>query len=817
MASRCWRASSAGQVAGREVTTIEGLAGAAGEPLHPVQRALIAERASQCGYCTPGIALRAAALLAEHPDPGDEQIAAALDPCLCRCGCHPRIVRAVHRAAALARGEDDCGAEPAGTIHLELSRPARPWDLSAPGERDWFGVLGHGLVVVWPPSAAGTWPRSGGAWLHVAASGTVTAFTGKVDVGQDNQTALRLLVAEELAVDPAVVRLVQGDTDLCPYDAGTFGSLSLRDAGEALRRAAAGARQIPIGLAAARLGGPRACLHAEQGSVVCRLTGVRLPYTALLAGSRQVEVLSEEPPLISPAEWATAGRPFAARRADVVTGARRFVSDLRRPGLRHGAVLRPPAPGAALRSADTAAAEAMPGVTVVRDREFTGVTAPDPGTARRAVAAIDADWDQLPPGPADLEAYLRSHPVGGQGWQRAVTSETGEVETALAAAVIGVQATYTTAYLAHVPLETRAAVAEWSGGRLTVWTGTNVPFAVRARLSETFGISEAAIRVIVPPVGGGFGGKHGDEAIEAARLARATGQPVMVHWSRAEEFQHGFLRPMAVIDVRAGLDTAGSITAWDFLDINAGANGFAFPYAVPDRRLRYQPAASPHAQGPYRALAATANTFARESHIDALAYAAGTDPLRFRLRHLEDERLAAVLQAAAARFGWPPGWQPAGRPTWRDGQWVWRGAGLAVGLEKGGRVATCAEVLADGAGQVRVRRIVTAYECGAVVNPDTVVSQIEGGTVMALGGALFESVALTRGRLARPSLSGYRVPRFTDVPELDVVLLDRPDLPSAGAGETPLIAVAPAIANAIFAATGRRLRALPLLPAGRVR
>jgi nicotinate dehydrogenase subunit B len=290
-----------------------------------------------------------------------------------------------------------------------------------------------------------------------------------------------------------------------------------------------------------------------------------------------------------------------------------------------------------------------------------------------------------------------------------------------------------------------------------------------------------------------------------------------VHWSRAEEFQCGFLRPMAVIDVCAGLDAEGSVTAWDFLDINAGANGFAFPYAVPNRRLRYSPSASPYPQGPYRALSATANTFARESHIDELAYVAGADPLAFRLRHLDDERLVAVVQAAAERFGWQPGWQPAGRPDWSDGQWVWRGAGVAVGLEQGGRVATCAEAVADDTGQVRVRRIVTAYECGAVVNPDTVIGQIEGGTVMALGGALFESVPFRHGRIARPSLSGYRLPRFTDVPELDVILLDRPDLPSAGAGETPLIAVAPAVANAIFAATGRRLHSLPLIPAGRAR
>jgi nicotinate dehydrogenase subunit B len=236
---------------------------------------------------------------------------------------------------------------------------------------------------------------------------------------------------------------------------------------------------------------------------------------------------------------------------------------------------------------------------------------------------------------------------------------------------------------------------------------------------------------------------------------------------------------------------------------------------VPNRRLRYLPADSPRAQGPYRALSATANTFARESHLDELAYAARVDALGFRLRHLEDERLAAVARAAAERFGWSPGWQRAGRPAWSDGHWVWCGAGIAIGLEKGGRVATCAEVRADGTDQIRVTRIVTAYECGAVVNPDTVISQIEGGTIMALGGAMFESVPLDHGQIARPSLSGYRVPRFTDIPAIEVVLLDRPDLPPAGAGETPLIAVAPAIAGAIFAATGRRLRALPLVPEGR--
>jgi len=383
-----------------------------------------------------------------------------------------------------------------------LTRPARPWDLCEPEERDWFGALGDGLVVVWPPQADAAWPRAGGAWLHVAPSGTVTAFTGKVDVGQDNQTAFRLLVAKELAVNPDDVQVVRGDTDLCPYDAGTFGRRSMPDSGEALRRTAAGARQAMIGFAAARLGGPRGHLAAEKGAVVCRLTGQKLPYGTLVAGMRRAEVLTTEPPLSSPAGLSAAGRPHA--NANTVTGPPCFVPDMRLPDMLHGAVLHPPVPGAVLRAVDCGPPAAMPSVTIVRDGEFIGVAAADPVTARRAVTAIKADWDEPSPDPAGRADHLRS-------------------------------ATFKTARLAHVPLETSAAVAEWDDGRLTVWTGTNVPFAVRARLSNTFRISEAAIRVIVPPTGRGFGGgKHGDEAVEAARLSRLTFRPVMVHWSRGE-------------------------------------------------------------------------------------------------------------------------------------------------------------------------------------------------------------------------------------------------------------------------------------------
>jgi len=308
--------------------------------------------------------------------------------------------------------------------------------------------------------------------------------------------------------------------------------------------------------------------------------------------------------------------------------------------------------------------------------------------------------------------------------------------------------------------------------------------------------------VIVPLTGGGFGGKHTVElAIDAARLARSSGRPVKIRWSREEEFRWAYLRPAAVVDVRSGASREGRITAWDLTDLNAGAAGIESPYDFRNQRLTYQPAASPLPQGSYRALAATANTFARESHLDELAHRLDQDPLDLRLAHVADERLEAALEAVAERIGWA-----------RRARGSGHGMGIAGGIEKEGRIATAVEVRALAGRPLEIVRIVTAYDCGAVVNPHNLASQIEGATVMGLGGALFEAIHFEDGRVLNPAFSQYRVPRFHDVPPIDVILLDRKDVPPAGAGETPMIALAPALANAVFEATGRRLRALPLLP-----
>jgi isoquinoline 1-oxidoreductase len=275
-------------------------------------------------------------------------------------------------------------------------------------------------------------------------------------------------------------------------------------------------------------------------------------------------------------------------------------------------------------------------------------------------------------------------------------------------------------------------------------------------------------------------------------------------WSREEEFTWAYFRPAALIDIRSAALSDGTLAAWEFSDYNAGTAGLQTPYNVSNSRTVFNQSDSPLRQGSYRALAAVANNFARETNMDELAVRAGIDPLQFRLRNLREPRMRAVLEAAAQRFGWAGNNATPGR-----------GIGIACGTEKGGFVATCAEVEVERTGgDVRVVRIVAAFECGAVVNPDGLRTQVEGCIVMGLGGALWEAIEFESGRILNARLSQYRVPRMRDIPPIDVVLLDRKDLPSAGAGEAPIVAIAPALGNAIFSATGTRLRSLPLAPNG---
>ena len=703
---------------------------------------------------------------------------------------------------------------------FELSQheaPALHWFDA--NRRDFLKAVGGGLLVCLAAPASALAQESGrfrggrdlpkelAAWIHIDREGAVTVFTGKVEVGQNIRTSLAQQVAEELRVPVASIRMVMGDTDRTPWDAGTFGSRTTPTMGPQLRAAAATAREALLDLAASRWGVARGSLSAENGAVRDARASRTLSYGELTRGQDLIRAVPSDAPVAPPARWTVAGA--AAPKVDgrdFVTGKHRYASDMTRPGLRHGKVLRPPSFEASLVSVDSRRAEAIPGVQVVRDGDFVGVSAADPETAERAVAALDAKWREKTgqPSNANLFEYLKKNEDPSERGEPRVS---GSVEDALASADARLSQTYTVQYIAHAPLEPRAAVAEWnaSDGKLTVWTGTQRPFAVKDELAAALRLPPEKVRVLVPDTGSAYGGKHtGDAAVEAARLAKAAGKPVKVVWTREEEFTWAYLRPAGVIEVRAGARRDGTLVAWEFHNWNSGPAGIGTPYEVAAQKIQYHPVKSPLRQGSYRALASTANHFARESAMDELAHAIGMDPLAFRLKNLADARVRAVFEAAASKFGW-------GKSRPEPG----RGFGIAGGTEKAGFIATCAEVeIERPSRRVRIRRLVAAFECGAVVNPDGVRNQVEGALVQGIGGALFEAIRFENGRITNPHFAQYRVPRMPDLPEIEVVILDRRDLAPVGAGECPIVGVAPAVAGAIFAASGVRLRAMPLAPDG---
>jgi isoquinoline 1-oxidoreductase len=682
--------------------------------------------------------------------------------------------------------------------------------------RDFLKFLGGGLLVCLAPRTALTQesgrggargehdlPKDLSAWIHIDADGKVKVFTGKVEVGQNIRTSLAQQVADELRVPFDSITMIMGDTDLVPWDMGTFGSRTTPTMGPQLRSMAAAARETLIDMAAERWHIDKASLTCDDCKIVDPRTSRTISYGELTKGEKLVKTVTGDQQLTPAAQWKIAGTPVPkAQGRDFVTGKHRFPSDMTRPGMLYGAVLRPQGFDATLSLIDTTGADRIPGAKLVQDGDFIGVVAPDAYTAQKAIASIEARW-HVPEQPSNdgLFEYLKNNPEPGNNSEPQHVA--GNVADALASADIKVEDRYTVEYIAHAPLEPRAAVAEWADGKLTVWTGTQRPFGVRDELTQAFHLPQSQVRVIQPDMGSGYGGKHtGEAAVEAARLAKAIGKPVKVVWTREDEFTWAYLRPAGLIEIRAGIKRDGTLVAWEHHNYNSGPAAIGTSYNVPNQLIQFHPSKSPLRQGSYRGLASTANHFARESHMDALAHAARMDPLEFRLKNLTDPRLRAVLQAAADNFGWAQAKSNSSR-----------GHGIACGFDKGGYVATCAEVAIDpGTKKVHINRVVQAWECGAVINPDGLKNQLSGAIVMGIGGALFEKILFSKGRIDNPNFAQYRLPRFSDTPKIEIVLLDRKDLPSAGAGETGLVGLAPSVGNAIFAATGNRPRSMPMAP-----
>jgi isoquinoline 1-oxidoreductase len=691
---------------------------------------------------------------------------------------------------------------------------------SAVSRRDFLRYLGGGIVVTVAADDllalqegrrrfAQQIPDDFNAFLRVGEDGRVTCLTGKIEMGQGVVTSVAQMLADELEVQLEAVDMVMGDTDLCPFDMGTFGSMTTRFFGPLLRAAAAEAREVLIEMAAERLEVPRDRLAVNDGVVSDTADAERrVSYAELANGQKIARRLGREAVLESVKDFTVVGRPVTRRDAvEKVTGAAEYAGDIRIEGMVYARLVRPPAHGAKLLEVDTSGVVEVDGAAVVADGDLVAVLHATPDGAERALGRVKARWD-VPSLDLDQETIfdhlLETAPTG-----RAV-AEGGDLAEGRAAAVTENDKTYTDGYVAHAPIETHTAVASVEDGKLTIWASTQTPFRLKSEAAEAIGLPEAKVRVIPPFVGGGFGGKTANrQAVEAVRLAKLAGRPVQVAWTRAEEFFYDTFRPAAVVKVSAGVNEAGRIAYWDYTTYFAGARGSEQFYDIPHHRTVASPSgwrgvrgAHPFATGAWRAPGNNTNTFARESHVDILAAEAGIDPVGFRLKNLSDTRMQRVLKAAAEKFGWTPAKPPSGR-----------GYGVACGIDAGTYVALIAAAEVDEhSGRVQVKRLVCAQDMGLVINPQGATIQMEGCLMMGLGYTLAEEVRFKGGEVLDTNFDTYQIPRFSWLPEIETVLIDADDAPPQGGGEPAIIVVGGAVANAIYDAVGARVFHQPMTP-----
>jgi len=653
------------------------------------------------------------------------------------------------------------------------------------------------------------YPTDVNLYLRIAEDGRVTVFSGKIEMGQGVMTSQAQMAADELGVSLRSVDMVLGDTDRCPWDMGTFGSLTTRMFGPALRAACAEARGVMLELAAERLGVAKESLVAEDGVVSVKDDPKRrVTYGELAQGKTISRTLGEKAVLRSVAGFKEMGRsPQRLDARDKVTGSGKYAGDVRLPGMLYARILRPPAHGAKLEKADTSAAARMSGVTVVDKDGLVAVLHADPETAAKALGAVKASWSAAPPG-ADQDGIFDDL-LKRAGVPEARGTK-GDVQAARGGGGKLFDRTYRKGYVAHAPMEPHTAAAELKDGKLTIWASTQTPFPTHDRIAGALGLDPKNVRVITPYVGGGFGGKSaGLQAEEAARLAVLSGKPVMVAWTRAEEFFHDTFDPASIVRIESAVDAGGKITMWDYTVWYAGERSTEFFYDAPNTRLRVSGSwmgqgADKHrfGVGPWRAPGANMNVWARESHVDVMASTAGVDPLEFRLRNLKDERMIGVLKAAAQKFGWKPSPAPSGR-----------GVGIACGIDAGTYAALMAEVKVDrGKGTVRVERVVCAQDMGIVVNPDGAAMQVEGCITQGLGYVFTEELRFKGGEILDRNFDTYELPRFSWLPKIETVLVKNDEVPPQGGGEPAIVPMGGVISNAIFDACGARVMRLPITP-----
>jgi isoquinoline 1-oxidoreductase len=687
--------------------------------------------------------------------------------------------------------------------------------------RDFLQATGAvGLFITFPiaggaqepeklPSEVPAYPKDFNAYLRIGPDGRVGCFVGKIEMGQGNMTALAMLAAEELDLPLEQVDMLMGDTDLCPWDGGTWGSLSIWQFGPVLRGAAAEAKAVLIQMASGRLGLPAERLHAKDGVVSAVGDPAKHVSYAELVQGRRVEHHLKDVKVKPVSEFTLVGKDAPRKDGRLkVTGAAKYTADIAPPGTLYACILRPPAHGATLLSVDVSKAEKLPGVKVIQAGDLVATLHARSDQAREALNQVKAKFQPSPSSVDDqtiFEHLLKTAPPAKQ------LAAKGDLKTGQAESVHRLDATYLDSYVAHAPMEPHTALAQWEKGKLTVWASTQAPFLLRGQLAKAFGLTARNVRVITPFLGGGFGGKgSAPQALEAARLAKAAGCPVHVIWSRKEEFFLDSFRPAGIVKIRSGLTKEGRIAFWEHQVTAAGESEAETMYDIPHQRITSagtwmggNPAGfHPFAVGAWRAPAANTNVFAKESHMDALAAKAGVDALEFRLRHLKDPRMIGVLRAAEKAFGWTRKPGPTGR-----------GFGLACANHRDTMVAAMAEVAVDKkTGIVKVKRVVLAQDMGVVVHPDGARQQVEGCITMGLGYSLYEQVRFKNGQILDENFDTYQLPRFSQMPTIETILITNPNVPAQGGGEPAIVVMGALIANAIHDAIGVRMLQMPMTP-----
>ena len=652
-------------------------------------------------------------------------------------------------------------------------------------------------------------PSDFNAFLRIGEDGRVSLFTGKIEMGQGVVTSLGQMLADELDVSLDSVDMVMGDTDLCPWDMGTFGSMSTRFFGPPLRKASAEARAVLLQLGSEHLKVPVAKLATDNGYVFVKANKTkRVSYAQLAKGKKIQRKSTGNVPVKKPSEFKIMGKPVKRRDShEKVTGEAKYAGDIHPDGMVYARILRPPAHGAKLVDVDVSEAEKVKGVQVIHDGDLVAVLHKYPDVAGMALDKIKAKFD-TPKSDLDekniFDHLLKVAPPGN------VVSSEGNLKTGEEEAATVFEESYYDGYKAHAPIEPHTAVVKIEGNKATVWASTQTPFPAKDEVARELGFPAENVRVIPPFVGGGFGGKSRNlQVAEAARLAKLSGRPVQVAWTRQEEFFFDTFRPAAVVKIRSGITDKGSISFWDYHVYFAGERGSQIFYTAPNHSTTVYNSSwtggagtHPFSTGPWRAPANNTNTFARESQIDIMAAKAGIDPVEFRLKHLRDEKMQRVIRVAAEKFGWKPAKSPSGR-----------GYGVACGIDAGTTVATMAEVEVNKTtGDVKVKRVVCAQDMGLAINPEGAKIQMEGCITMGLGYALREDIHFNGGDIHDVNFDTYEIPRFSWLPQIETIVIDNKEADPQGGGEPAIITMGAVVANAIFDAVGARLHQLPMTP-----